>query len=63
MAFRQAMQELKEEGGIAAREKRYRENKSVLDQGMSALGFKQYLRPEIQGHIISSFPLSGRSRI
>jgi 2-aminoethylphosphonate-pyruvate transaminase len=55
MAFRQAMQELKEEGGIAAREKRYKENKAVLDQGMSALGFKQYLRPEIQGHIISSF--------
>ncbi|HEY9259996.1 MAG TPA: 2-aminoethylphosphonate--pyruvate transaminase, partial [Chitinophaga sp.] len=55
MAFRQAMQELKEEGGIPAREKRYKENKAVLDQGMSALGFKQYLRPEIQGHIISSF--------
>jgi 2-aminoethylphosphonate-pyruvate transaminase len=55
MAFRQAMQELKAEGGIAAREQRYKENKSVLDQGMSALGFKQYLRPEIQGHIISSF--------
>lgn len=55
MAFRQAMQELKEEGGIAAREKRYKENKAVLDEGMSALGFKQYLRPEIQGHIISSF--------
>lgn len=55
MAFRQAMQELKEEGGITAREKRYKENKAVLDQGMSALGFKQYLRQEIQGHIISSF--------
>lgn len=55
MAFRQAMEELKTEGGIAAREKRYKENKAVLDQGMSALGFKQYLRPEIQGHIISSF--------
>jgi 2-aminoethylphosphonate-pyruvate transaminase len=55
MAFRQAMQELKAEGGIAAREQRYKENKSVLDEGMSALGFRQYLRPEIQGHIISSF--------
>jgi 2-aminoethylphosphonate-pyruvate transaminase len=55
MAFRQALQELKAEGGIVAREKRYKENKAVLDQGMSALGFKQYLRPEIQGHIISSF--------
>ena len=55
MAFRQAMDELQEEGGIPAREKRYKANKQVLDEGMTALGFKQYLKPEIQGHIISSF--------
>ncbi|PSL45593.1 2-aminoethylphosphonate-pyruvate transaminase [Chitinophaga niastensis] len=55
MAFRQALEELKEEGGVAAREKRYKENKSVLDTGMSELGFKQYLPPAIQGHIITSF--------
>ena len=55
MAFRQALKELQEEGGVAAREKRYRANKAVLDEGMAALGFKQYLRPEIQGHIITSF--------
>ena len=55
MAFRQAMEELGEEGGITAREKRYKTNKAVLDQGMSVLGFKQYLQPAIQGHIISSF--------
>lgn len=55
MAFRQAMRELEEEGGIAAREQRYKTNKKVLDEGMAALGIKQYLRPEIQGHIITSF--------
>ena len=55
MAFRQAMKELEKEGGIKAREKRYKENKRVLDAGMTELGFKQYLRPEIQGHIITSF--------
>ncbi len=55
MAFRQAMRELELEGGVKGREKRYRENKSVLDAGMEKLGFKQYLKPEIQGHIISSF--------
>ena len=55
MAFRQAMKELEEEGGIPAREQRYKTNKQTLDEGMKALGFKQYLRPEIQGHIISSF--------
>lgn len=55
MAFRQAMRELEEEGGIPARELRYKTNKQVLDEGMEALGFKPYLKPEIQGHIISSF--------
>lgn len=55
MAFRQALKELEEEGGIPAREKRYRTNKATLDSGMAALGFKQYLNPAIQGHIITSF--------
>jgi 2-aminoethylphosphonate-pyruvate transaminase len=55
MAFRQALQELKEEGGVAAREKRYQSNKAILDKGMEELGFVQYLRPAIQGHIITSF--------
>lgn len=56
MAFRQAMKELKEEGGIEARQKRYQANKKILDEGMAELGFKQYLDSEIQGHIITSFP-------
>jgi 2-aminoethylphosphonate-pyruvate transaminase len=55
MAFRQAMKELEEEGGIKARAARYKTNKKILDEGMAALGFKQYLRPQIQGHIITSF--------
>lgn len=55
MAFRQALRELKTEGGIAGREKRYRQNKAMLDEGMKKLGFKLYLKPEIQGPIITSF--------
>ncbi len=55
MAFRQALYELEKEGGVKAREGRYQANKSILDEGMAALGFKQYLQPEIQGHIITSF--------
>lgn len=55
MAFRQALRELEAEGGVAARENRYKENKRILDAGMKTLGFSHYLRPEIQGHIISSF--------
>jgi 2-aminoethylphosphonate-pyruvate transaminase len=55
MAFRQAMEELKQEGGVEAREKRYQTNKQILDEGMLALGFQFYLKHEIQGHIITSF--------
>ncbi|MDF2192144.1 2-aminoethylphosphonate--pyruvate transaminase [Paraflavitalea sp. CAU 1676] len=55
MAFRQALRELEEEGGVKAREERYKANKQVLDAGMNGIGFRQYLRPEIQGHIITSF--------
>lgn len=55
MAFRQALRELEKEGGIKAREERYKTNKQILDAGMTELGFRQYLHPEIQGHIITSF--------
>ena len=55
MAFQQAMKELEEEGGVSAREARYKTNKKILDEGMHEMGFQQYLSPEIQGHIITSF--------
>lgn len=55
MAFQQAMKELEKEGGISAREERYKTNKKILDEGMHEMGFQQYLSPAIQGHIITSF--------
>jgi 2-aminoethylphosphonate-pyruvate transaminase len=55
MAFRQAIKELDEEGGVKAREERYKTNKKILDEGMAALGFREYLKKDIQGHIITSF--------
>jgi 2-aminoethylphosphonate-pyruvate transaminase len=55
MAFQQALKELAAEGGVKAREQRYTMNKKILDEGMASLGFKAYLQPGIQGHIITSF--------
>ncbi len=55
LAFHQALCELEEEGGVAGRAARYRANHETLVAGMRALGFKEYLRPEDQGHIITSF--------
>ncbi len=55
LAFGQALRELQEEGGVAGRGARYRHNHEVLVAGMRALGFVEYLRPEDQGYIITSF--------
>ncbi len=55
LAFRQAIRELNAEGGILAREARYKKNKAMLDAGMQEMGFNYYLDHAIQGHIISSF--------
>ena len=55
LAFRQAIEELKMEGGIAGREKRYQANCSALLDGMRKLGIEEYLSPDKQGHIITSF--------
>jgi 2-aminoethylphosphonate-pyruvate transaminase len=55
MAFHQALNEFLEEGGVAARGARYRANQAVLKEGMVALGFKEYLAPEHQSYIITSY--------
>jgi 2-aminoethylphosphonate-pyruvate transaminase len=55
LAFWQALQELEEEGGIAARARRYAENYKTLMAGMTELGFALYLAPQHQSHIITSF--------
>lgn len=54
-AFKQALAELEEEGGVEARHKRYCENHRILVEGMRALGFNTLLPDEIQSPIITSF--------
>lgn len=54
-AFMQALKELQEESGIAARNARYRENHRTLVDGMRRLGFETLLPDEWQSPIISSF--------
>lgn len=56
LAFAQALEEHREEGGVAARAQRYRANREVLLAGMRRLGFREYLAPERQSDIITSFP-------
>ncbi|MGN4982584.1 2-aminoethylphosphonate--pyruvate transaminase [Aeromonas dhakensis] len=54
-AFAQALRELDEEGGIAARHRRYSENQRTLVAGMAALGFEPLLPEEWQSPIITAF--------
>jgi 2-aminoethylphosphonate-pyruvate transaminase len=54
LAFRQALRELHEEGGVTARAARYQNNFNTLAEGMSKLGFKEYLSRDKQGYIINS---------
>jgi 2-aminoethylphosphonate-pyruvate transaminase len=55
IAFRQALAELELEGGVQGRAERYRSNYETLIAGMREIGFREYLRPEDQGYIITSF--------
>ena len=55
LAFAQALAELREEGGVAARAQRYRANREALIFGMRELGFREFLAPERQGDVITSF--------
>jgi len=55
MAFRQALKEFHEEGGLAGREKRYKDNRSVLKKGMAEMGFAELVPEHYAGHIITCF--------
>ncbi|WP_411679743.1 2-aminoethylphosphonate--pyruvate transaminase [Aeromonas hydrophila] len=55
LAFAQALRELDEEGGIAARHQRYSENQRTLVDGMAALGFTPLLPEKWQSPIITAF--------
>ena len=55
VALAEAITQFEEQGGRAARLARYTENCRVLIQGMQALGFKPFLRPEVQAPIIVTF--------
>jgi 2-aminoethylphosphonate-pyruvate transaminase len=54
-AFDQALTEHEEEGGIAGRGARYRNNCRILVEGMRMLGFATLLPDEIQAPIIVTF--------
>jgi len=55
VAFNAALDQLRAEGGQPARLARYAKNCETLIAGMAELGFRTFLRPEIQAPIIVTF--------
>ena len=61
-ALAEALMQFEEEGGQPARLARYKDNYRTLVDGMAELGFKPFLRPEIQAPIIVTFHAPADSR-
>jgi 2-aminoethylphosphonate-pyruvate transaminase len=55
LAFDQALVELEQEGGVAARGERYRANHRTLMKRMRSLGFQPFLDASVQSFIITTF--------
>ncbi len=55
LAFAQALKELKEEGGVTAREARYRNNNKVLIDRLADMGIQSYIQRVHQSPIITTF--------
>ena len=55
MALHEALSQFIEEGGQSARLARYADNCRTLVDGMAALGFEPFLKPEVQAPIIVTF--------
>lgn len=55
LAFAQALRELREEGGVTARARRYRSNHAALVSGLERLGLHPYLAAERQSDVITAF--------
>jgi 2-aminoethylphosphonate-pyruvate transaminase len=55
LAFDRALTELAQEGGIAARAERYRQNHHILLAGLAEMGLRPYLKPAVQSCFITAF--------
>lgn len=55
IAFRQALQELENEGGVVSRWARYRRNQSLLVEGMTKMGFETIIPDHLQSPIVTAF--------
>lgn len=62
LAFAEALRELRDEGGVAGRGRRYAANHKLLLDGMKRFGFVPFLKPEHQSIIITAFHYPGHPK-
>lgn len=55
LAFKKAVEEFWQEGGVEGRASRYMENRRILKQALDSMGFKQLVADEHAGYIITSY--------
>ncbi|CAF1467074.1 unnamed protein product [Rotaria magnacalcarata] len=55
LAFKRALDELDQEGGVHGRAKRYEANNKLIREKMKTLGFIELIKPEYQTYIITSY--------
>jgi len=55
LAFKRALDELEEEGGVQGRAKRYQANNKCIRGIMQSLGFTELIKAEYQTYIITSY--------
>ena len=55
LAFQQALHELGEEGGVATRAERYRNNQRLTIERLGAIGITPYIDDDNRGHINTTF--------
>ncbi|KAG0714048.1 2-aminoethylphosphonate--pyruvate transaminase [Chionoecetes opilio] len=55
LAFRAALRQHREEGGVQGRAARYLKNQRVLVEGMEGLGYRRLLHPRHASYIITAF--------
>ncbi len=57
LALCEAVRQFHQEGGLPARQARYRENHRILVEGLACLGIQPIVPPQHQSHIITTFHL------
>ncbi|MGE4318505.1 MAG: 2-aminoethylphosphonate--pyruvate transaminase [Deferribacterales bacterium] len=55
LGFAQALRELRDEGGVASRNRRYADSQKTLSDGMQELGFELFLEKGVQSPVITTF--------